>query len=231
VPKSIAPARVLPDDALGVLSLTLGPSGVVLGRDSASAPVLVRLFGPEPISVAFVGGWWAAQILIYRCLAHGATVVVDAVDTATPGQNGTLAAQAQWLALDRVASGAGDRVRPAAGDPALSQPASGSQPLLHLHDLGHTAGSRPSPQPWQTNLTVLSAVTPASQHIIASADVVLAQRLDPRDAALLGSALLLGPEFTARIAALGNDMVAAFRGQAVRYIWLTPTELERQLFG
>jgi hypothetical protein len=223
--------RALPDDALGGLSLTLGPSGVVLGRDSAATPVLVRLFGPEPISVAFVGGWWGAQILVHRCLAHAATVAVDAIDTATPARDGTLAGRAQWLALDRAAGGTGGRVQLVTGDPAPIRPASVTRPLLYLRDVGHGVSGGPLPQPWQTHLTVLSGVMPASRPAIAGADLVLVQRLGPRDAALLGSALQLEAEFIARISALDNDMVAAFRGNAVRYVWLTPTAQERRLFG
>jgi hypothetical protein len=192
--------------------------------------VTLRLFGPEPTSVVFVGGWWVAQILVSRCLAYGATVLVEAVDTPTPAQHGVLAGAAQWLALDGVVSGSGARVRPAAGQPTAGL-ASVTQPLLEVHDVGPSPGARPSPQPWQTNLTVLAGVTPASHPAIASATVVLAQRLAPADAALLGSALFLGPELTAQITAMDNEMVAAFRGQAIRYVWLTPTTVERQYFG
>jgi hypothetical protein len=78
---------------------------------------------------------------------------------------------------------------------------------------------------------VLAGMSPASYHAVAYADVVLAQRLAPADAATLGSALFLGPELTGRITAMDNEMVAAFRGQAVRYVWLTPTTWERQQFG
>lgn len=229
--KSVAPAHALRDGALDALDLTVGPAGVVLGRDSAGAPVLLRLFGPEPMSVTFVGGWWAAQILVHRCLAHGATVLVEAVDNAASAQQGVLAGTAQWLALDRVVGGSGTRVRPAAGQPTAGGLVSMTQPLLHVRDIGPGPGVRPSPQPWQTDVTVLSGVTPASHHAIASADVVLTQRLGPHDAALLGSALLLGPEFIRRITAMEDDMVAAFRGQAVRYVWLNPTAQERQYFG
>jgi len=227
---SVAPAWVLADGALGALDMAVGPAGVVLGRDSSGAPVLLRLFGPEPTSVTFVGGWWAAQILINRCLAHGATVLVEAEDTATPAQQGVLAGMAQWLALDQVVGGSGGRVLPAAGQPT-TRPPSMAQPVLYIHDVGPGPVVRPSPQPWQTNVTMLATVTPASHHSIANADVVLTQRLGPQDAALLGSALLLGPEFVSRITAMDNEMVATFRGQAVRYVWFNPTALERQYFG
>ncbi len=230
--KTTAPALELADRVLGRLTVDIDASGVVLGRDSAGQPVSVRLFGPEPLSVAFIGGWWAAQLLIFRCLAHGATVVVDAVDTTAPASVGTLAGLAQWLSLGHAVGGVGDRMRPMAGDLFAAWPASQTRPLLRLHDVGPTGpGGRPELRTWQTQLTVLSHLTPASLQTVAGADVTLVQRLDPPEAALVGSALLLAPEFVARLGAMDNEMIAAFRGAAVRYTWLTPTAIERQAFG
>jgi hypothetical protein len=230
--RSIAPARAVTENDLESLGLDVEPSGLVLGRDSASAPVLVRLFGSEPVRVAFVGGWWAAQILAGRCLAHGANLVVDAFETPTPGQFGLAAGLSQWLALDRAAGGNGQRVRPMAGDATLTFPASATQPLLRLHDAGPGGpASWPELQPWQTQLIVISRVTAQSVPLLAGVDLVLAQRLDPLEAGLVGSALLLASEFVTRLGAMDNEMIAAYRGRAVRYVWLNPTALERQLFG
>jgi hypothetical protein len=230
--RTIVPARALPDSELGGLNLAVEPSGVVLGRDSAAAPVLVRMFGPEPTRVAFVGGWWAGQILACRCLAHGAAIVVDALATPAPAQHGLMAGLSQWLTLDHWVGGSGLRVRPMASDASTVWPASASQPLLRWHDVGPAGPSgRPDLQAWQTQLIVLSTVTPASLPALSGVDIVLTQRLDPPEAALLGSALLLGPELVARISAMDNEMVAAFRGRAMRYVWLNPTPVERQIFG
>jgi len=229
--RTIAPARVPADSLLDALGVSVDASGVVLGRDSAAKPVLVRLFGPEPLSVTFVGGWWAAQVLAYRCLAHGALVLVDALDTATPAEHGAMAGLSHWLALDR-ASGGSARVRHMFGGPMPVWPSSALQPLLRLYDAGPAGPSgRLQLQAWQTQLTVLSRVTQASLPVIAGADLVLTQRLDPPEAALIGSALLLGPDLVGRFGAMDNEMVAAFRGPAVRYAWLNPTTVERQLFG
>jgi hypothetical protein len=232
VGRSIAPARVVTDGDLETLGLDVEPSGLVLGRDSASAPVLLRMFGPQPVRAAFVGGWWAAQILVGRCLAHGATVVVDAFETATPGHFGLAASLTQWLALDEAAGGGGQRVRPMAGDGALAAPASATQPLLRLHDAGPGGpASWPEPHAWQSQLVVISRVTAASLPVLASVDLVITQRLDPAEAALFGSALVVTPEFLARLGAMDNEMIAAIRGRAVRFVWLSPTVVERQLFG
>jgi hypothetical protein len=227
--RTVAPARVVPDEALHGLGLTVTPTGVVLGRDGAGAAVRARLLGPTPTSVTFVGGWWAAQVLVHRLLAHGATVIVDAIETESPGRHGMLAGLAQWLALGQLVGGR--RVQPAGQGPLW---ANATQPLLLLHDTGGPPTSPDGgaqPAPWQTRLTVLTRVTPDHHDLIASSDVVLTQRLDPREAALVGSALVLPAEFTANAGALQNEMVAACKARMVRYVWLTPTTVERRIFG
>jgi hypothetical protein len=211
------------------LGLTVAPAGVVLGRDSSGTAVLARLFAPEPRTVTFIGSGWAGRVLVHRLLAHGATVVVDAVDTDSPGRNGVLAGLNQWLALDALAGGR--RVQPAGQGPLR---ATASRPVLLLHDNGAAApvpGQGQPLGPWQTRLTVLTRVTPDHHDLIASSDVVLTQRLDPREAAIVGAALVLPAEFTANAGTLQTEMVAACRARSVRYIWLTPTTVERQVFG
>jgi hypothetical protein len=215
------------------LTVPIGRSGVVLGRDQAGAPVQVGLFGPRPVSVAFVGGWWAAQILVHRCLAHGATVLVDAPDVTAPAVP-TMAGRADWLALQRmsVMAGAAARVRPMSGDPALGWGATAGQPLLMVHDVGPAGPAhRPPAQPWQTQLTVLARLSPESLRVIAAVDLVLIQRLEAPEASLVAAALLLGPESVARLSTIDNETVVAVRRTEIRYAWLTPTALERQAFG
>jgi len=227
--RTIVPARVVPDAALDGLGVTVSPAGVVLGRDGGGVAVLARLFGPAPLSVTFIGGWWAGQVLVHRLLAHGAMVFVDAIDTDTPGRHGMLAGLNQWLALGQLAGG---RQVQTAGQGMVW--ASASQPVLTLHDHGNTVPAAAQSEPpgsWQTRLTVLTRVTPDHHELIAASDVVLTQRLDPREAAVVGAALVLPTEFTTNAGALQNEMVAACRARSVRYVWLTPTTVERRVFG
>jgi len=244
-PRTVGPAQVVAETALTGLTVPLRQSGVLLGRDRAGVPVVAPLFGPRPVTVVFIGGWWAAQVLVHRCLGHGATVLVDAVDTNAPAQNHTMAGLAHWLALDRTvaappASGARSgpaspgigRVRPMAGEASLAWPATATQPLLRVHDVGPAGpGGRPLMHAWQTQLTALARLTAESLQLLGAADLVLVQRLEALEAGLVGSALLLGPDVVARITALDNETVVALRGPSVRYAWLTPTALERQAFG
>jgi hypothetical protein len=224
----VAAARAVPAETIGRLTIGVDPAGVVLGRDNSGRAVQVTLLAPEPMSVAFVGGWWAARLLLFRCVADGATVTVRARDPHDPARPGTVADAATWLALDGPAGGG--RVTAAAGaaDPS---PAGAPHPVLHLNDLGpeHVA-TRPA-HPWQTTLTVLPRVTPGSAPLLAAADVLLVQRLPPDEAALLGTALGAGSDLVARVPSMNAEMVAVCGADSVRYVWLTPTPVERHLFG
>ncbi|GAA3734511.1 hypothetical protein GCM10022225_16120 [Plantactinospora mayteni] len=230
-PKTVAPERRLVGDLLGRLAVDVDAIGVMLGRDGANQPVPLRLFRPEPLTVAFVGDWWTAQVLLFRCLGHGARVAVEAVDAVNPAAVGTIATMAHWLALDRAAGGAGDRVWRSAY-PGGDEPAALARPLLRLRDVGvHGPERRPPTRAWETQLTVLPRLTPAGVPVLAGADVVLVQRLTQPEAALVGSALDLPREGWSTLCTMRNEMVAAFGGGSTRYVWLTPTRFERQLFG
>lgn len=217
-------APEVPVDAPARAVFPVDLDGLVLGRDSSGRPVLLRMFDAAPRRVVFVGGWWAAQVLVSRCLAVGAMVAVEAA------QADVVAERDQWLALGGQVMASPGRVRPMPAG-VENWPATAEQPVLRLRDVGpHAAGAAPD-RPWHTEFTVMSAVGPAAAQVIATADVVLVQRLSRADADLVCGALHLGPEYAPLLGALENEMVAAFGGGAVRYSWLTPTPLERQLFG
>ncbi|GIF73773.1 hypothetical protein Asi02nite_32910 [Asanoa siamensis] len=214
------------------LAVTLGETGVALGLDPADRPVLLDLFRPEPTRVAFVGGWWAAQVLVFRCLGHGASVSVEAVDAVDPARTGTLATAAHWLALDEAAGGTGERVvwrRSSPGGP----PASARRPELWLRDVGatqHDASARGA-GPWPTQLTMLPQLTAASLAVLAGVDLLLVQRLSAVEAELLASSYPIDPGWLQRLTTMDNDMVAALGGGAIRLVRLMPTATERRLFG
>ena len=73
-------APEVPANALARMVFPVDADGLVLGRDSSGRPVLLRMFDTVPRHVVFVGGWWAAQVLVCRCLAVGAMVAVETVD-------------------------------------------------------------------------------------------------------------------------------------------------------
>jgi hypothetical protein len=226
-PRSLAPAQVVPTGLLGALRLPAAPGGVVLGRDAGGSALLAPLFGPTAIDIVYIGGWWAAQVVVNRCLAHGATVIVDAVDG---GLAGRLASLPQWLALARVTGG--NQVAPLINESPLINDVTQSRPALIVHDVGpQVPGHLPSRGAWQTTLTVLSRVGSASERVLASAAMVLTQRLDAREAATVAATLGLPDGATAALGRLDHESIAICRPGRIDHVWLTPTTVERQVFG
>jgi hypothetical protein len=237
--RSVVPERRLTGSQIARVGFTLPQSGLVVGRDNTGRPVSLRLFGPRPLRVTFVGGWWAAQILVLRCLGYGANIAVEAVGGHDPA-SGTLATLGHWLALDRTAGGAGNRVWSAVpGQP--DPPGAAGRPLLRLRDTGPGTGAGAvlaAPAPWRTELTVLPRLTEAGVNAVAGADAVLMQRLTQPEADLAASGLAWQRSSLAALSVLDNEMVAVVEkaatgasGRTVTFVWLTPTKLERMLFG
>jgi hypothetical protein len=209
---------------LGALSVEAGHAALVLGRDQTGAAVAMQLFRPQPTVVTFVGGWWAARVLLVRCLGLGVQVAVRAA--------GGLASTAQWTELDAAAGGTGQRVWPMQGDVLAWQPTEVTRLLLHLYDTG-LAGppARPVLGGWQTQLTVLPQATAAGAWTITGADVVLAQRMEWDEAVVLAGALGHGEPTIALLTSLESDMIAVCARGMNTYAWLAPTSVERRLFG
>ncbi|GIH09707.1 hypothetical protein Rhe02_77740 [Rhizocola hellebori] len=201
-----------------------GHAALVLGRDQTGAAVSMQLFRPQPTVVTLVGGWWAARILLFRCLGLGVQVAVRAA--------GGLANTAQWTELDAAAGATGQRVWPMPGDVLSWQPTEVTRLLLHLYDTGPAGPPvQPSLGSWQTQLTVLPQATAAGAWAIAGADVVLAQRMEWEEAVVLANALGLGEPTVALLTSLESDMVAVCARGMNTYAWLAPTSVERRLFG
>jgi hypothetical protein len=215
-----AAAEYLFPEAAHGLAVEAGPAGLVLGRDAAGDLVRVRLFRPEPTRVTFVGGGWAARLLVFRLLALGARVAVRATEPY------------RWTALDETAGGVGDRVWPVQGDQVLDLPADDTSPVLHLYDVGTGAApERTLLGPWHTQLTVLARLTSTVSRPVAESDLVLLQRLSEPEAALAAAVMGLGGETASLLQAMRDDMVAVAGGRADRYVWFTPTSVEQRLFG
>lgn len=75
----------------------------------------------------------------------------------------------------------------------------------------------------------------AGRAAVAGAHIVLMQRITPAETDLVASVLGWHRSGLAALSVLDNEMVAvvekAADGRAVTYVWLTPTKLERMLFG
>jgi hypothetical protein len=220
--------HVAPTAELDQLQLTSVSFGLWLGRDQAGGPVTVRMFRPAPLHVVLVGGAWAAKLVTYRALRFGARLVV-----VTPDPAG-------WIDLGRRATGRTDRVAVVDDLRApVSRVASADAPVLRLTGLGAAAEQDPPvtalPQ-WNTRLSVLpqatpEQVTPYRAAQLASADLLLTQRLSAPEAATLAAALRLTERTSYVLQVLHDDMLAVLTRAGVRYAWLHPTSTEQSTLG
>lgn len=218
--RTAAAEQVLPRATVDRLTVEAGPAGLVLGVDAARRPVRLRLVRPTPTRVTYVGGGWAARLLVFRLLALGARVAVWAADPRP------------WTALDATAVGTGTRIFAVSPAQPVDLPADDAHPVVHLHDPG--PGGVPGRLrlgPWQTQLTVLGQVTSTVTAALAGSDLLLLQRISETEAVLAAASLGLSAETTARLRAMPDDVVSVVNQRVDLPVWPTPTSIERHLFG
>lgn len=209
---------------LGGLVVDAGYPTLALGRDSSGALVQVSLFRPQPTTVALIGTWWAARVLTFRTLGMGAMVAVRA-------DGGGMASSSQWTELDRFAAGGGRRVWPVT-DERQPMPPGVAWLVLHVFDTGPAGpAARPALGPWQTQLTVFERPEQISAVSLATANILLCQRLDRHEAEMVAAARGRGAATVDLLSTLEMGMVAALAGGVDRPLWWSPTSTERQLFG
>jgi hypothetical protein len=202
------PATRLDPAGLARLSPRAGATGLLLGRDTDRAAVLVPLFRPEPTRCVVIAGPWLARVVVFRCLALGAKVLVRTTEPQ------------RWDGLGTVIPG--------------PTPATGhvGEPVLHVADLGgRTGGDLAADASWQTLFTVADQLTEPAAAVLASADTVLVQRMWPQQAEYVASALRVEPSVAQAIAALPDDSAVLLAEGQYRQLWLGSTALERRMFG
>lgn len=209
---------------LGGLTIDAGYPTLALGRDATGALVQVSMFRPAPTTVVLIGTWWAARVLVFRSLGMGVMAAVRA-------DGGGMASSSQWTELDRFAGGGGRRVWPVT-DERQSLPPGVSWLVLHVFDTGPAGPvARPALGTWQTQLTVFERPEQASAVAIATANIVLCQRLDRSDAEAVAATRGRGTATADLLSTLEPGMVAALAGGVDRPLWWAPTSIERRLFG
>ena len=207
-------------DAAGLarLSPRAGATGLLLGRDAERAPVLVPLLRPEPTRVLLIGGAWLTRIVVFRCLALGARVLVRTTEPQ------------RWDGLGAAAANAPDRVTVVSGPD--SAPGHAGEPVLHVADLGgRTGGDLPTGAAWQTLLTEADQLTEPAAAALRAADHVLVQRMWAEQAAYVASALRVDDAAARAAVALPDDAALLLGFGRYRQLWLGPTALEQRLFG
>lgn len=207
----------------GLRAVTLTPpagSGLILGRDQQRVPVPLRLFGPDLIRAALVGGVWAAQLLIFRAFATGARVLVVTTD------------QRAWSGFGERATGQHHRLTVLGGEPGALPPGSAQSPSLIVYDTGEPGASGTPPgRGWSTRLTLLRRLDRAGVATLQEAALALIQRLDGDEASLAATALRLDQEDGRLLRFLTDDMVALATGGSLRFVSPHPTAVEQQHLG
>lgn len=211
--------HVVTGETLRRMTGTLPGTGLILGVDRQRQPILVRLFRPAPTKVTLVGGVWAQRLLAFRALALGARVVLITTD---PGA---------WQGFGELATGRSDRVALWNNPRPPVVPATAQQPALIIADTGAYGGAPlPEPRPWQTQLIVVRQLGTDNVRALQDCDLVIMQRLAAPEASVAVQAMGLTGQSTQLLQLMGEDMFALLDGDT-RYVWLSPTGVERQYNG
>lgn len=213
-------SHVASESALDEIRVSAVGSGLLLGHDRDAKPVQLRLFRPEATRVTLLGGLWASRLIAFRALGLGARVVIF---SSRPDQ---------WDGFGQWATGRSDRVAVLPAERPVTLGATPRTPALLIYDVGLLgAANRPVLGPWQTQLTVLHQLTAYGFPAVQEANLVMMQRLDVAEALAVSSVLRLTDEASRLLTALRDDMLALVGANADRYVWTTPTAIERQRFG
>lgn len=206
-------------DVLAGLDLSAGVAGLMVGNNRHGAPVVARLFRPEPTRVLLVGGVGTAQLVTLRAMGLGARVVVQ---TARPQV---------WEPFVRGAGVPGESIAVVPAGRMLDVPAGTALlPLLVVVDVG-PVGADPGPgRGWQATLVLRDDFGAVDVDLAARADLLIMQHLQPDQAALVGTALGLGAA-ASWLGRIRQDMVAVINRRSVRWALLSPTPIESQLTG
>ncbi|WP_229831054.1 hypothetical protein [Actinoplanes ianthinogenes] len=203
--------------------VTVAPSagaGLVLGRDRQQVPVPLRLFAPEPVRIALVGGVWAAQLLIFRAFALGARVVVITTEPRA------------WAGFGERATGQYNRLTVHSSDQGVQLNGTAQMPTLAVYDLGMTGPATTPPLgPWRTQLTILRQLDRPGLAALQDAQLTLLQRLGGDESALAASALKLRPHSSQFLQFMADDMLALIGDGTDRYLFLAQTQTEQQFVG
>jgi type VII secretion protein EccE len=208
-------------DTLTAIRPAVGGEGLVLGLNRDGAPVVVRLFRPEPTRAALIGGLPCAETLVLRAVATGAEVIVLS------------ARPYRWEPFRRGLSGAEQFALITPGRIVDPPPATPGRPQLLVVDVG-PVGATGIPvveAPWRATLLVRDELTAADLEVLARADLALLQPLAEHEASLAAKALGLGDSASWLTRIKGDMLGVVVSRKTVRWAQLATTPIERQLIG
>ncbi len=206
---------------LAAIQLPVSDDGVLIGSDATDgSPAVLGLFARSGRDVILVGGAYAAQLIALRAVAAGARV---AIETGRPHI---------WEELRLKASSGQECVTVHPVNALGPQGASVHSPVLVIRDCGAIpprVGARHGA--WQTTLTLLPYLDPASADLLGTQDMVGLQRISPPEAGLAAAVLSLPSAERAALPTLADSLTLWVAGFNRRYVQATPTSLEDALLG
>ena len=218
VPGSAVGTHVADESTVGSLELAAGGAGVLLGTDQQGALRALSLFRPEPTQALAVCGLALAQLLAFRCLAVGATVVVETARPAAWQSFASLGAGTTgWISLVQHADAA--------------RPGSAVAPQLTVLDHQSSAATESRRAgTWGTVLTVHDQVSHWNAELLAAADVVLLQELSVAESRQVGKVLTV-PAGQPALSALPPDVVTVASRAGMLSVQVRATSVEQWLIG
>jgi hypothetical protein len=208
-------------DTLSAIRPAVGGEGLVLGLNRDGAPVVVRLFRPEPTRAALIGGLRCAETLVLRAVATGAEVTV------LSGR------PYHWEPFRRGLSSAEQFALITPGRIVDPPPATPGRPQLLVVDVG-PVGATGIPVvegPWRATLLVRGELTAGDLDVLARADLALLQPLTEHEADLAAQAFGLGDSASWLTRIKGDMLGVVISRKTVRWAQLSSTPIERQLIG
>ena len=208
-------------DTLTAIRPAVGGEGLVLGLNRDGAPVVVRLFRPEPTRAALIGGLPCAETLVLRAVATGAEVTV------LSGR------PYRWEPFRRGLSSAEQFALITPGRIVDPPPATPGRPQLLVVDVGPvgTTGIPVVEAPWRATLLVREELTAGDLDVLARADLALLQPLAEHEANLAAQAFGLGDSASWLTRIKGDMLGVVISRKTVRWAQLSSTPIERQLIG
>jgi type VII secretion protein EccE len=208
-------------DTLTAIRPAVGGAGLVLGLSRDGAPVVVRLFRPEPTRAALIGGLPCAETLVLRAVATGAEVIV------LSGR------PYRWEPFRRGLSGTEQFALVTPGrivDPPAPTPGRPQLLVVDVGPLGAT-GLPVVEAPWRATLLVRDELTAGDLDVLARADLALLQPLAEHEASLAADAFGLGDSAGWLTRIKGDMLGVVVSRKTVRWAQLASTPIERQLIG
>jgi ESX secretion system protein EccE len=206
-------------DALGDLSLTLPPAGLVLGFDRSNA-LVVRLFRSDPVRICVVSVGQLAQLIAYRALAVGAhvTVVTDAV-AAWSRLVSAVPRGPAWLTV--LPTGARVSATGSLARPSLVVDATRDHQALPRWEQGD----------WQTFVSVQSTLEPADETRLRTYDLLVAQRLDEGAADVARRGFGLAKDRASWLTQMPGGVVGVAAAGQLAFGQLSLSAMEQRLFA